>query len=289
MDTMELSFSEEQEIKYRVSLVTDVPPLPLALQRLADLLQNDITSLGELERLIRYDQGLTARILRVANSSFYGCRGQTSSLSRALVLIGFEQARRLCLCALLLELFSSGRSLDAQERERLWKHAFATGRIAGEIASRRPWTTVDEAYLLGLLHDIGHLVMAVYFPKHYKVIHDLAAHRGVYIWYVESEYGIGHNMIGKWIAVKWNLPEVFQRVMEYHHHPDRSPSYRSEVKIIHLANALVLSREHPALLTDMETQNCCRDLFITEEEWGSYQVCMDAIWPEVDQFWNLLK
>jgi HD-like signal output (HDOD) protein len=286
---MEISSLDEQEIRYRVSLVTDVPPLPVALQRLVDLVHSEIASLKELERIIRYDQGLSARVLRIANSTFYGCRGQTHTLTRALVLIGFEQAKRLCLCAMLLELFSSGRVLDPSEKERLWKHAFATARIAGEIAAKRPWTTIEEAYLLGLLHDIGQLVMAVYFPSHYRAIRDLATHRRIFTWYVEAEYGVSHNMIGKWVAVKWCLPEVYQRVVEYHHHPEESPSCKSEVRMIHLANALVLSHESPALLTDMDTLNCCRDLFITDEEWSSYQEKMNDIWPEVDQFWNLLK
>lgn len=286
---MEISTLDEKEIQYRISLVTDVPPLPLALQRLVDLVHSEIASLKELERIIRYDQGLSARVLRIANSTFYGCRGQTHTLTRALVLIGFEQARKICLCALLLELFSSGRVLDPSEKERLWKHAFATARIAGEIAAKRPWTTVEEAYLLGLLHDIGQLVMAVYLPSHYRAIRDRAARRSISAWYVEAEYGITHNMIGKWATVKWCLPEVYQRVVEYHHYPEKSPSCKSEVKMIHLANALVLSQESPALLTDIDTLNCRRDLFITDEEWSSYQEKMNDIWPEVDQFWNLLK
>ena len=286
---MEISPLDEQEIRYRVSLVTDIPPLPLALQRLADLIRSEIVSLKELESVIRYDQGLSARILRIANSAFYGCRGQTRALTRALVLIGFEQAKRLCLCALLLELFSSRRALDPSEKERLWKHAFATARIAGEIATRRPWIPAEEAYLLGLLHDIGQLVMAIYLPTHYRAIRDLAAHRSMFTWYVEGEYGVSHNMIGKWVAVKWCLPEVYQRVAEYHHHPDKSPSCKSEVKMIHLANALALSQESPALLTDIHTLNCCRDLCITDDEWGSYQERMNAIRSEVDHFWSLLK
>jgi HD-like signal output (HDOD) protein len=289
VEAMDISPLDEQEIRYRISLVTDIPPMPLALQRLADLIRSGIVSLKELESVIRYDQGLCARILRTANSAFYGCRGQTRTLEQALVLIGFEQAKRLCLCALLLELFSSGMALDPSEKERLWKHALATARIASEIIKNRPWTNPEEAYLLGLLHDIGQLVMAVYLPTHYWAIRNLAAHRNMFAWYVEREYGVSHNMIGKWVAVKWSLPEAYQRVAEYHHDPDKSPSCKSEVKVIHLANVLALSQESPALLTDVHALNCCRDLCIAEEGWSSCQERMDAIRSEVDHFWSLLK
>ncbi len=286
---MDTSLFDEQEIRYRVSRVDDLPPLPTALQRLAELIRDEMASLNDLERVIRYDQSLAARVLRIANSAYYGCRGQIRALPRALVLIGFEQAKRICLCALLMELFSSARGLDAVERESLWKEAFATARIAGEIAAKRPWVSPDEAYLLGLLHDIGRLVMAVHLPQHYQAIRELARHRKTPTWYAEAEYGLNHGTIGKWLAVKWSLPEVFQRVMEFHHQPGWSPSCRSEVILIHLANVLAGSRDRPEFLTDQETLQFCRDLFITEDEWTHHQARLEHIWPEVDQFWNLLS
>ena len=287
-DIMENPPFNEQEILYRVSQVADLPPLPLALQRLLQMVQHEIGSLKDLEKVIRYDQALSARILRLANSAFFGCRGKTNTLARALILIGLEQAKRICLCALLLELFSSGTILEPQERERIWKHAFATARMASEVAAKRRWVSPDEAYLLGLLHDLGKLIMALHFREHYQAISELARHRKVPTWCVESEYGMSHAVIGKWVAVKWSFPEVFHKVIEFHHHPDRSPTFKSEVKLIHLANVLVISREHPELLTDARTLDCCRDLFVTEDEWNGYQARMELIWPEVDQFWALL-
>lgn len=287
--TMETSLLDEREIRYRVSRVDDLPPLPTALQRLVDLVRDEMASLKDLERVIRYDQGLSGRVLRIANSAYYGCRGQVRALSRALVLIGFEQAKRICLCTLLMELFSPTRALDAVDREGLWKEAFATARIAGEIAAKRPWVSPEEAYLLGLLHDIGRFVMAVHLPRHYQAIRELAKHRKTPGWYVEAEYGLSHGTVGKWVAVKWSLPEVFQRVMEFHHQPGWSPSCRSEVKLIHLANVLAGSRDRPEFLSDRQTLQLCSDLFITEDEWAHHQARLDHIWPEVDQFWDLLS
>lgn len=286
---METSFIDEQEIRYRVSRVDDLPPLPTALQRLVELVRDELASLKDLERVIRYDQGLAGRVLRIANSAYYGCRGQIRVLSRALVLIGFEEAKRICLCTLLMELFASGRALDGAERESLWKESFATARIAGEIAAKRPWISPEEAYLLGLLHDVGRFVMAVHLPQHYQAVREMAMRRKIPSWYAEAEYGLSHGTIGKWVAVKWSLPEVYQRVIEFHHQPGWTPSCRSEVKLIHLANVLAGSRDRPEFLTDQQTLQLCRDLFITEDEWTHHQARLDHIWPEVDQFWNLLS
>lgn len=279
----------EEEIRYRVAQVGDLPTMPLALQRLLEIVHNEVSTLVDLERLMRYDQGLSAKMLRVANSAYYGFRGKTNTLTRALMLIGFDQSKYICMNALLIELFSPGKSLGHEDRERLWKHSFATATIASEIAAKRPWISRDEAYILGLLHDMGRVVMGVYFNEQYREIQSLAQARKVPVPCIEAEFGMKHTLIGSWIAVRWAFPESFRMVMEFHHLPDRSPSFKAEVKMIALANILANSREYPEMLSDEYTRSYCRDLFITEEEWDAHCERLQEIWLQVDQFWNLLR
>jgi HD-like signal output (HDOD) protein len=289
MCVMTLAPLEEDEIRRFVSRVQELPPLPVALQRLIEVIYNQGDSLEDLEGIIRQDPSLSAKILRIANSSYFGSRGSVSRISRAAVMIGFQEIKSICLCTLLLELFSTGKSLDAGERERLWKHAFATGKMAGLIVQNRPWMKREDAYLLGLLHDLGRIVMAVHFGEHYSALLELARTRKVPFSCVESSYGLCHAKIGGWVGVKWAFPEVFQRVMEYHHEPFMSPSFQPEVRIIRLADILANSREHPELLREDLTLSCCGELFITEEEWQEYQGLLDGVFREVDNLWDLLK
>lgn len=286
---MALAPLQEEDVRYFVSRVEDLPPIPTALQRLIEIIHNQGDSPEDLEGIIRQDPSLTAKILRVANSTYFGSRGRVSRLSRATVLIGFQQVKSICLCSLLLEMFSTDRNLSAEDRERLWKHAFATGRIAGEMVRNRPWISGEEAYLLGLLHDLGRIVMAVHFGEHYQAIVQTARHRKAPLWSVESSYGLSHARIGGWVGIKWALPEVFQRVMEFHHDPYKSPSFKAETRLIRLADILANSREFPGLLTEELTLSCCGDLFIGEEEWEDYQGALDEIFQEVDGMWDLLK
>jgi len=157
------------------------------------------------------------------------------------------------------------------------------------MAKTRPWIKQEEAYILGLLHDLGWMVMAIYFNDYYKSIQDIALQRSVPAWYIESEYGLTHARVGKWLAIKWALPEMFTRVMEFHHTPGDSPSFKSEVKIITLADMLANSREHLGYLTSSQAISYCKDLFITEDEWDDYQGRLGNIWPKVDELWGFLR
>ena len=235
---MSTSPLDEQEIRYQISQIRELPPLPQSLQKLIEIVHDEVESAEELESLILYDQALTAKVLRIANSTYYGCRGKVKNVSRAIVLVGLDQAKAICLCALFLNLFSNMLSIDPLLREQLWKHAFATSRIAVEISKKRRWLDREDAAVLGLIHDVGYLAMATYFPEHLNSILELASSRKCPAWCVEMQVGLAHTQLGKYLAARWAFPETFQAVIEYHHAPDRSRSNQAEVKLIYLANVL---------------------------------------------------
>jgi HD-like signal output (HDOD) protein len=188
-----------------------------------------------------------------------------------------------------MSLLSNGVSIDPVQREHLWKHAFATSRIATVMTKRRPWVNREEASILGLIHDIGHLIMAVYFSEQFNTIMAIASKRMSPPWLVEIQRGFLHTQLGKYVAVRWAFPESFQAVIEFHHSPERCEAFRTETMLIYLADALSNSVQYPELLTDETTLSCCKDLCIPEEEWQEYQESLEQIWPEVDQLWNLLS
>jgi len=225
----------------------------------------------------------------VANSTYYGMRGNVPTLTKAMILIGFEQVKSLCLCALLMDMCSTQDSIEPEERERLWKHSFATARVASEMARTRPWVSPEKAYILALFHDLGRVAMAFSLQDHYRAIWGLSRNGKIPLWYAELQYGLTHTVVGKWLATRWNLPEVFQMVMEFHHFPEKSPAFKAEVKLVALANILVNSRENPELLDDEITSVYRKDLFIPETEWEACRKRLQDIWAEVDQLWTLLR
>jgi HD-like signal output (HDOD) protein len=286
---MSICSPNEQEVRCRIARIRDLPSLSGSLQRLVEIIHDEVASPDELESLIRYDQSLSARILRVANSTFYGMRGNVPTLAKAMILIGFEQVKSLCLCALLMDMCSTQDSIEPEERERLWKHSFATARVACEMVRARPWVSPEKAYILALFHDLGRVAMAFSLQDHYRAIWVLSRKGKLPLWYAELQYGLTHTVVGKWLATRWNLPEVFQMVMEFHHFPEKSPAFKAEVKLVALANILVNSREYPDLLDDEITSAHRMDLFIPETEWEVCRQRLQEIWAEVDQLWTLLR
>ncbi len=279
----------EQEAQRRVARIRDLPCLSGSLHRLVEIIQDEAASLEELESLIRHDQALSARILRVANSTYYGMRGTVPTLSKAMMVIGCEQVKSICLCVLLVGLCSTQDAVEMKERERLWKHSFAAARVASRMARTRPWVSPEKAYILGLFHDLGRLVMACFLEEHYRAIRHLSQNGKIPLWYAELEYGLTHTVVGKWLAIRWNLPEAFQMVMEFHHFPEKSPAFEAEVKLVALTDILVNSREDPDLLEDEYTAHYRKDLFIPENEWEAYREKLEGVWAEADQLWALLR
>jgi putative nucleotidyltransferase with HDIG domain len=285
---MDFAFLDEQEVRYQVSRIKELPPLPQSLKRLVEILYEEVETSDELESIILYDQSLTAKVMNIANSTYYGSRGKVRSISRAIVVIGYDQVKSICLCMLLMQLLS-GDTLRSSEREKLWKHSFATSKIAARMTAKRPWLSSEEAAVLGLLHDLGRLAMAVYFKDRYKSIDDLATARKVPHWCVEAQFGLTHTQLGKYLAVRWAFPKLFENVIEFHHAPDGSASFRAETRLIYLANVLSNAQEYPELLTDEATLSYCRDLNISEDEWQEHQDGLERLWGDVDQLWNLLR
>lgn len=289
MDAILSVVPDRREAFHRVAQVTDLPPLTGALQRLLELIYSEAASIRELEHLVLYDQAVAAKVLRLANSSFYGMRGEVSTIAQAIMLIGFEQVKSICLCVLLMQLYADAPTLIPSQRERLWKHAFATSRVAGELVQVKPWLRKELAHALGLFHDLGWLTMAVYFPDYFRLVNDLAKTHKIPPWLAESECGITHAEIGGWLSLKWALPEVFTRVMAYHHKPHQSPSHRSEANLIFLANVLANASEYSAYVNDQFTLSCAHQLRLTDEDWEQCIERASAIWPQVDAFWTVLK
>ncbi|MHC1730180.1 MAG: HDOD domain-containing protein [Syntrophobacteraceae bacterium] len=279
---------DEEEVRYQVSRIQELQPLPQSIQRLIEIIYSEIDSPRELESIICYDQSLATKVLRIANSTYYGYRGGVKTLSKAIVVIGLDRVKSICLCTLLVNLVANGAFISRFHRELLWKHAFSTSVIASEMTKKRRWISREEASVLGLVHDMGQMVLAVHFNEQFSAIMETAVRNKIPPWCVESQYGLAHTQLGKYLASRWAFPAVFQSVIEFHHCPVRSESFKTEVGLIFLANILSNSREYPELVKDEATLSVCREMYISEDEWQEHQDNLIHVWPIVDQLWSLL-
>ncbi len=262
--------------------------MPTSLRRLLEIINSEVETPGELESIISYDPTLSVKVLSAANSAFYGYRKQVGTISNAIAVMGTSKVKSICIYTLLLGLFSNGLTISEDHREALWKHAFACSRIGVEVNRIRSWMSVDEAGLMGLLHDLGWIVMAAYLSEQFDVISEKVKEENVPPWCIEMRYGLDHGKLGSYVASRWALPEKLKAVMEFHHAPERKTAFEPEVCMSYLINVLGHSREYPGLVNEEATLSQCRKLFISEEEWEQYQAVTEGIWPEVEQLWILL-
>ncbi len=201
----------------------DIPSIPLVLIRIIQTLDNTTSSAKELEELILHDPALSARILRLANSAFYSFRAEVKTISHAIALLGLNLVTSLAIGINIFDSFTRGARSEASLINRLWVHSCCVGVLVKEIWMRRSRREKEGefAFLCGLLHDLGKVVLFKAYPGHYGSIFAIAktAEDPAISAYESMSYGSDHAMIGEMFAKKWGLPPELAAVIRKHHDP----------------------------------------------------------------------
>ncbi|RMH69875.1 MAG: HDOD domain-containing protein [Bacteroidetes bacterium] len=224
---------------YILESVRSLPPLPAAVQRLLTLARDAEADFGEVSRVIESDQTLTARTLRAANSAFYGVPRRVETVRQATVLLGSDTIVNLALGVSVLGL---QERMDRQwplDAEAFWRHSLAVATAARLLARALPFDDADSAFVAGLLHDIGKLVMLDHFGDVYGQVL-LAAQDGTRpLPELEREIlGVDHAAVGQALCLHWNLPAHLTRAVA-EHHDDAAPGARAIPDLVRDANRLV--------------------------------------------------
>lgn len=210
-----------------VAWVGDLPPLPQVASRAIALVEDPDTNAGQLTELLGKDTALAARVLKIANSAMFACQREITTLNQAIMIIGFKALKGIIVAATLRQLNRRYGRLE----QMIWINSTCTAVAAHCIAQKLKRHYVDEAFLLGLLHDLGKLVLVRQIPEDYQAIVRLsrAADGGDFYHNVEQEQlGFSHPLIGALVAKKWNFsPETCQIIL--HHHDELSPPFSSEL------------------------------------------------------------
>ncbi len=230
--------------------IIGLPTLPIVVTRLIDLVGNPKTSAGDLDHLISADQALSAKILKVANSAFYGFPRRIATVKLAIVVLGFEAVKNIGLSVALLDRFPEGEAHELFDRRQFWTHAIGCGAAARLLARRLRYRLEAEAFVAGILHDLGKLILIEYFQEKFLSAVRLARSENLYIARAEEMVlGVTHAEVGGWLAEKWNLPKQLVSVISRHHGPFPDPDGLDAAErpldltcIVHAADALCRSR-----------------------------------------------
>ncbi len=221
-----------------------LPTLPTIAHKLIFAAGDGEAGVSEISKIIEQDPSLALKVLKAANSAFYALNLEITSIKHATVLLGMDEVKRLAIGALLSSSFMSVSKEVAKEAEGLWKHLLATALFAQDLQQGSEQD--PDLYTLGLLHDLGWLVLMFEYPDIFKKI----AHWEMTLSQAENALGIDHQLWGAKLAEQWELPEPFQIVNFRHHYPCRelaSPPYLFQ---IHIANYLANKSGYTAIGPD---------------------------------------
>ena len=205
-----------------MSILTEgLPTLPSYVFELNTLLSSSSVDLKRVGKVIRNDPSLSAQVLRLCNSALFSLRRRVLSVEEAAILMGSERLRTLVLTCSVMEF--TGRQLPRGEVQTYWAHSFMSGMLSERIARWLEYTEREQAYLGGLLHDIGALPLLVVAREEGALKGETRS--GPWGGSLESErdyFGMNHCEVGRWIGQAWNFFPSFIDVFENHHHPQRS-------------------------------------------------------------------
>ena len=224
--------------KIYVKNIRNIPTLPTVLTQIISTLDNPNSSAGDLERIIRNDQALTTKLLAVANSAFYGFRHEISTVSRAVVAIGYSEVRNLCLGIGLMGFMDSAKFRDPEHAQALWLHSLATGEASRVVAEWTGGVDMEIAFTSGLLHDIGKVVLSAFFPDDMDQIKQVLADGHTGLTEAERELGISHEDVGRLVAEHWELPPVLMEAVGSHHHLHKRLTYLPITSTVQAADYL---------------------------------------------------
>lgn len=207
-----------RDIRTEINRINEVVSFPPVVAEILQTMTNQNVALRKITQLIESDQALTAKILHIANSPFYGLSTNINNIGSALAMLGLDEIGHLLLTCQMKARLASLNSTQNEALWKLWKHSVSTASISRLIANRYHFSTEGKEYTAGLLHDMGKLVVIQYFPQQYTSIEQVMMSSSMTD--IEAEIqtiAIPHTEIGYQLGQKWRLPKEYLDVMQFHH------------------------------------------------------------------------
>ena len=220
-----------------LSRISDVPTLPASVLRVMQMIEDPFCSSSDLAKVIQADPAMAAKVLKLANSSYYGFRQKIANIPQAVTLLGFATLKNALLAAAVFDMFrvqGTGFDLNA-----LWKHSITTATAAKLVAKRTRYPQSEKVWTAALLHDIGKIILARFVPQGLAEVRDTVREEQLGMYDAEKKViGLSHPALGAWVLGRWGLPAPIVEAVEFHHHPTRAQTSFDLAAIVYLANVL---------------------------------------------------
>lgn len=278
--------AREQKVREALSEISHIATLPEITMQIINLVEDTSSTAQDLHTVISNDPALCSRILKVVNSSFYGLPGQVSSINRAIVMLGLNAVKNIAIAASLAKLFRGGDLTPQFSAKMLWSHSNATAIGSKMIANDLSLGLGDEAYLSGLIHDIGMMLEMQYDRNQLINVVSRTGPDGAGVPandMLEVELGVfgaTHEDFGRGLCTQWKFPAAFAAVCGFHHDPMSAPAeHRRLVCLVNAADRLA-ARVGSGYRLDLISTEITGDVL---DELGLTSEMIEDLVPRIDE------
>ncbi|GAB4339073.1 MAG: hypothetical protein Kow0099_13770 [Candidatus Abyssubacteria bacterium] len=250
--------SKKEEGKFLILEVLDLPTLSVILNKILKVAGSDRSSAMDMAEVISKDQALTANILKIANSAYFGLSQEVTTVLQAIVVLGFDAVRSIALSASVIDAFR-GAGSGHFDRTRFWTHSLACAYLCKKIAAMTHRVDFETAFVSGLLHDIGKIVLDIHFPDSYARITAIMTEGKSSVDAEVEVLGFSHAEVGMWMAQRWRFPKPIIFSIANHHgriaHDEQYDSLAATVRVANhlcLEERVCLPHQSPSVLPDAE-------------------------------------
>ena len=276
-----------------------LPPIPAVMMELIQALGNKDIELRELSNIISKDPMMSMNILKVSNSAFYRLPNKVSTVEHAVKLLGIKEITGICIACGAYQSLKPPQGMETFDLDDFWRHSVSTGIVSRRLCQELEIMDSNVLYFLGLLHDVGKVVLDRFAHDLYKKVVQVAREENITMQEAEKRIiGESHDVVGGWLMEKWRLPWTFADVAKYHHNVKEAPEdNKAAIAIISFADRLAWlhylgleSGLDVTLLTDHEAYLFLDEITanIDEVDLGKFMQELDSAHEEIDEMTRIL-
>jgi len=231
---------DREEIRLTIRNIKNLPTLPAIVGRILEVADEAGSSARELADIISHDQSVSAKVLNLANSAFYGFSRRIATIPQAVVVLGFETVKSLALGVSVFQSLSLKVGRVTFDREQFWMHSIGCAAAAKLVAKSIGLKDTGTPFVAGLLHDVGKVILDTYFNAEYQRVIEEMLDEGRSAVDVETDVlNIDHAEVGGWMATRWKFPDTLVTPITFHHNLLGTPAENLNfVLMVNLANIL---------------------------------------------------
>lgn len=231
--------SLREKVRPVLNRIETLPTLPPVVTRILALVEDPKATGQQVADAVSMDQAMVTAVLKIVNSPFYGLNRRISSISHAILLLGFRTVRNMALSATLLNTFGGRGGHQRFDRSLFWRHSVGCATVARLLAKRLRIVDPEEAFLAGLIHDMGRIIFDHYFTAEFGRVLERLENPEAPLLEIECEvFGLDHAEVGRLIAQKWNFPAAVAEAIGAHHEPSKARQSPQLALLVHAADEL---------------------------------------------------